>query len=808
MALFMIGRILINNQLVGVRLLDSEKGQTKDVPVEQIIQFVGSGKVKIENIQVIDNKIVGINGSIERYGVIGQTQSITILSAIKNGDKVEGFKVSDCNGVIKNFRVDDIIKLDEKGIKVANGRVCERDGKKYLSAINGEYEALDIREEAKKVNKEINEAKEARMKELVELLNKARRAYEQEDREIMSNYEYDKLYDELLELEKGLGYALPDSPTQNVGYEVVSGLQKERHTIPMLSLDKTKEVDRLKSFLGDRLGVLSWKLDGLTVVVTYRDGKLLKAVTRGNGEIGENVTHNAKQFKNLPKVIPNKGEVVVRGEAVIRYSVFNKINEMQPVDAKYKNPRNLCSGSVRQLDSSIAAERNIEFYAFNLVKCEGREFSTVVEAMNILREYGFDCVESATVDAKNMEKAIEYFKKRVELIDIPSDGLVLTFNDIKYGESLGKTGKFPRHSIAFKWQDEIAETRLIDIEWSCSRTGLINPVAIFEPVEIEGSTVSRASVHNVSIFRELELGVGDILQVYKANMIIPQIAENLTRSGTCRIPDECPVCGAETEIRIELSSGVETLYCTNEYCPAKGLRLFTHFVSRDAMNIEGLSISTLEKFMDAGFINEFADIYKLEQYRDEIINMEGFGVRSYEKLIASINKSRNVKLANLIYALGIPNIGLQTAKTLIKAAKYSLKTLIDMDIDDLMSISGIGEVIATSFYEWFHDVDNIQKFVELYKQLNIIPEVESTDNSLAGMTFCCTGAVYIFQSRNHLKEVIESKGGKLTGSVTKNTDYLITNDTTTGSRKNRAAQELGIPVLTEEEFIEKFGIEL
>lgn len=808
MALFMIGRILINNQLVGVRLLDSEKGQTKDVPVEQIIQFVGSGKVKLENIQVIDNKIVGINGSIERYGVIGQTQSITILSAIKNGDKVEGFKVSDCNGVIKNFRVDDIIKLDEKGIKVANGRVCERDGKKYLSAINGEYEALDIREEAKKVNKEINEAKEARMKELVELLNKARRAYEQEDREIMSNYEYDKLYDELLELEKGLGYALPDSPTQNVGYEVVSGLQKERHTIPMLSLDKTKEVDRLKSFLGDRLGVLSWKLDGLTVVVTYRDGKLLKAVTRGNGEIGENVTHNAKQFKNLPKVIPNKGEVVVRGEAVIRYSVFNKINEMQPVDAKYKNPRNLCSGSVRQLDSSIAAERNIEFYAFNLVKCEGREFSTVVEAMNILREYGFDCVESATVDAKNMEKAIEYFKKRVELIDIPSDGLVLTFNDIKYGESLGKTGKFPRHSIAFKWQDEIAETRLIDIEWSCSRTGLINPVAIFEPVEIEGSTVSRASVHNVSIFRELELGVGDILQVYKANMIIPQIAENLTRSGTCRIPDECPVCGAETEIRIELSSGVETLYCTNEYCPAKGLRLFTHFVSRDAMNIEGLSISTLEKFMDAGFINEFADIYKLEQYRDEIINMEGFGVRSYEKLIASINKSRNVKLANLIYALGIPNIGLQTAKTLIKAAKYSLKTLIDMDIDDLMSISGIGEVIATSFYEWFHDVDNIQKFVELYKQLNIIPEVESTDNSLAGMTFCCTGAVYIFQSRNHLKEVIESKGGKLTGSVTKNTDYLITNDTTTGSRKNRAAQELGIPVLTEEEFIEKFGIEL
>jgi len=808
MALFMIGRILINNQLVGVRLLDSEKGQTKDVPVEQIIQFVGSGKVKIENIQVIDNKIVGINGSIERYGVIGQTQSITILSAIKNGDKVEGFKVSDCNGVIKNFRVDDIIKLDEKGIKVANGRVCERDGKKYLSAINGEYEALDIREEAKKVNKEINEAKEARMKELVELLNKARRAYEQEDREIMSNYEYDKLYDELLELEKGLGYALPDSPTQNVGYEVVSGLQKERHTIPMLSLDKTKEVDRLKSFLGDRLGVLSWKLDGLTVVVTYRDGKLLKAVTRGNGEIGENVTHNAKQFKNLPKVIPNKGEVVVRGEAVIRYSVFNKINEMQPVDAKYKNPRNLCSGSVRQLDSSIAAERNIEFYAFNLVKCEGREFSTVVEAMNILREYGFDCIESATVDAKNMEKAIEYFKKRVELIDIPSDGLVLTFNDIKYGESLGKTGKFPRHSIAFKWQDEIAETRLIDIEWSCSRTGLINPVAIFEPVEIEGSTVSRASVHNVSIFRELELGVGDILQVYKANMIIPQIAENLTRSGTCRIPDECPVCGAETEIRIELSSGVETLYCTNEYCQAKGLRLFTHFVSRDAMNIEGLSISTLEKFMDAGFINEFADIYKLEQYRDEIINMEGFGVRSYEKLIASINKSRNVKLANLIYALGIPNIGLQTAKTLIKAAKYSLKTLIDMDIDDLMSISGIGEVIATSFYEWFHDVDNIQKFVELYKQLNIIPEVESTDNSLAGMTFCCTGAVYIFQSRNHLKEVIESKGGKLTGSVTKNTDYLITNDTTTGSRKNRAAQELGIPVLTEEEFIEKFGIEL
>lgn len=1113
MALFMIARIVKNKQLVGIRILDTETNKTKDVGTEQVIALVSTGKVKIDNIQIVNNAIVGINGSIERYGILGESQSVTLLAAFKNGDSTEGFRVSDCNGMVKNLKLSDIFKLADAGMPIANGKICVKDGKQYLSAINGEYAEIDMhpkvaqqakaeeisdimqatcnnicdifkaekikdgeykvtevngrsatvkalnkyeaslnymmallvkaevmqgvenpsldsrivcnndyilllkystrgilirlsdlhvinyKEEMKPVGmagdivvfydgenlfkspitdlynrkqikgsiedfeseyilaeingtttnrlcnpfspvvrtiliyhggelisirivkkesgkeyfvdidtdaiadtlfpninkkelKECNnvtcglaerlipysssEAKEIsvskthmvdsdiwvytllrilqgknkavsaarfnaeyegtehygalekdlnkmnfgvkfmaepdnralRMNELVKKLNEARKTYEVENREIISNFEYDKLYDELLQLEKELGYTLTNSPTQNVGYEVVGSLQKEKHSTVMLSLDKTKEISKIKEFLRVKEGVLSWKMDGLTVVITYKDGTLFKAVTRGNGEIGEIVTHNAKQFKNLPKKINLKGELVIRGEAIIRYSEFEKINDTMADDSKFKNPRNLCSGSVRQLDSQISSFRNIEFYAFKLVKCDEYKATTVTESLEFLQKCGIAVAENVRVNYNNAEEVINSFKSRVKSNDIPSDGLVITYNDIAYGESLGNTGKFPRHSLAFKWQDELAETTLTGIEWSCSRTGLINPVALFEPVDLEGSTVARASIHNVSIMRELELGIGDTITVYKANMIIPQIADNLTRSDTCLIPDYCPVCDAETEIKMDINSGVETLYCTNEYCQAKGLRLFTHFVSRDAMNIDGLSTATLERFMNEGFIEEFADIYKLDQYAHEIMNLEGFGVRSYERLIESIDKSRKVKLANLLYSLGIPNVGLQTAKLFVKAANYSIRTLVNMSAYELMCINGVGDVIASSLYDWWHTKENVEKFVRLYDELEIVPETISTNKSLQGKTLCCTGGVEIFSNRNHLKDTIESMGGKLTGSVTKNTDYLITNDTTSGSSKNREAAKLGIPILSEQDFIDKFSIEL
>jgi len=644
-----------------------------------------------------------------------------------------------------------------------------------------------------------------RIKELVNLLNEASKAYYQESREIMSNYEYDKLYDELCELEKETGMVLSNSPTVNVGYEILSELPKEVHEKPMLSLDKTKEVDALAAFLGDKEGILSWKLDGLTVVLTYEGGTLKKAVTRGNGEVGEVITNNAKTFKNIPMNIAYKGKLVLRGEAVIKYADFEKINELiEDENEKYKNPRNLCSGSVRQLNNEITASRNVNFYAFNLVSAEDVDFENSLEKQfEFLKEQGFDVVEYKKVSATNVEEAVGYYSEAIKTFEIPSDGLVLIYDDIAYGLSLGNTAKFPRNGIAFKWKDELATTKLTSIHWSPSRTGLINPVAIFEPVSLEGTTVTRASVHNVSIVEELALGIGDTITVYKANMIIPQINENLTRSGNIEIPKVCPVCGCETEIRSV--NQVKSLYCINKSCPVKNVKKFAHFVSRDAMNIEGMSEETLDKFVDKGFIKEYADIFKLNRYKDEIENMPGFGVKSYENIVAATDKARNVMIFKLIYSLGIANIGLANAKLICKHFDNDLEKVVNAKTEELTCIEGIGEVIANSFEEYFTDEKNITELNNLLDELVVEKPEMATDSEIVGKTFVITGSVNHFENRNQVKEKIESLGGKVTGSVTNKTDYLINNDITSNSSKNKKAKELNIPIITEDEFIEMIG---
>lgn len=646
-----------------------------------------------------------------------------------------------------------------------------------------------------------------RIKYLADLLNRAAKAYYAEDREIMSNQEYDALYDELQSLEGETGFQPAKSPTARVGYEAVDELPKERHETPMLSLDKTKSREELREWLQGNPAILSWKLDGLTVVLTYHDGKLAKAVTRGNGEIGEVVTNNARTFKNIPLTIPFAGELVLRGEAVITYSDFEKVNaELGDTEAKYKNPRNLCSGSVRQLNSEVTAGRNVRFYAFSLVSAFGADFhNSREEQFRFLAEQGFDVVEHYTVTEADILDTIELFEKKIEHYDVPSDGLVLTYEDIAYGQSLGRTAKFPRHSIAFKWADELRETTLKEIEWSPSRTGLINPVAIFEPVELEGTTVSRASVHNISILRGLKLGIGDRITVYKANMIIPQIAENLTCSDSVLIPRQCPVCGGETEIR--QVNEVQSLYCVNERCAAKRIKAFTLFVSRDAMNIEGLSEATLEKFVEMGFIQEYADLYHLDRYKDRIVEMDGFGEKSYNNLANSINASRNTTLPRVIYGLGIANIGVANAKMLCRHFSYDLDQLRNADVETLSTIEGVGEVIATAFVEYMQDKDNLQKIDHLLAELEVeTPVVEEGSQTLAGLQFVITGSLNHFGSRNDLKEVIESKGGKVTGSVTGKTTALINNDITSNSSKNKKAKELGVPILSEDDFLADYGI--
>ena len=654
----------------------------------------------------------------------------------------------------------------------------------------------------RELSEEDMEEKMKRMRELVDLLNRARRAYEQEDTEIMSNYEYDRLYDELQELEKELGTTLAASPTVNVGYEVLSELPKERHERPMLSLDKTKDVARLKEFLGSQKAMISWKLDGLTIVLTYREGALEKAVTRGNGEVGEVVTNNARVFKNVPLTIPYQGELVLRGEAVISYKDFEKINEeIGDADAKYKNPRNLCSGSVRQLNNEITAKRNVRFYAFTLVRAEGVDFkNSRLYQMQWLQQQGFDVVENHPVTADTIEKEVAWFAEHIDKNEVPSDGLVLVYDDIAYGQSLGTTAKFPRDSFAFKWADEIRETTLTEIEWSPSRTGLINPVAVFEPVELEGTTVSRASVHNISIMEELELGVGDRITVYKANMIIPQIAENLTRSGVKDIPKECPVCGGPTKIAME--NETKTLYCTNPKCQAKHVKSFTLFVSRDAMNIEGLSEATLEKFIINGYVKDFTDLFHLDRYADEIRQMDGFGDKSYENLQNSIKNARTTTLPRLVYSLGIPNIGIANAKMICGALGNDPERILNTTVEELSGISGVGSVIAGTFVDYFADEDHRDLFKRLLEEVEI-PKEEITEDSrkFAGVNFVITGSVNHFANRAEVKEEIEKRGGKVTGSVTSKTNYLINNDVNSTSSKNRKARELGVPIISEEEFL-------
>lgn len=658
--------------------------------------------------------------------------------------------------------------------------------------------------------------KQERIKELTRLLNEASKAYYQDANEIMSNLEYDKLYDELVELENETGVTLSNSPTRNVGYQVLSELPKERHPSPMLSLDKTKEVAQLVSFIGDNTGYLSWKMDGLTIVLTYNDGQLVKAVTRGNGEIGEVITQNAKVFANVPVSIPFKGELTLRGEAVIKYSDFERINAtIDDVDAKYKNPRNLCSGSVRQLNSEITAKRNVNFIAFSFVSAniDGNDISNTDiltdtdskhARMEWLRKLGFDVVESVKVNKDNMEDAVAYFAKAIEKNDFPSDGLVLTYDSISYSISLGRTAKFPRDSIAFKWRDEQAKTKLKYIEWNTSRTGLINPVAVFEPVELEGTSVSRASVHNLSIVQELELGVGDEILVYKANMIIPQISENLTRTGKIEVPTNCPVCNAPTKVMNE--NGVKTLHCTNDKCIARKIKSFALFVTRDAMNIEGLSEATIEKFIARGYITEFADIFRLDRFCEEIKNMEGFGDKSYEKLIKSINKAKNVEMPKFIYSLGIPNIGLANAKLICKHFEYDIEKILTATTQELTQVDGLGDIIANGIVDYFADEYNIKNVRDLMSVIDIISGEDGGNEQFAGMVFVITGSVNHFKNRNEIRDIIEKMGGKVASAVSKNTSYLINNDIESSSSKNKKAKELGVPIITEENFMEMAGL--
>ncbi len=658
------------------------------------------------------------------------------------------------------------------------------------------------------MRKEEARNKTARMKELTTILNQAAAVYYQGQDEIMSNFEYDKLYDELQTLEKETGIVLAGSPTDRVGYEVLSELPKEAHPSPMLSLDKTKDVEQLSSWLGSHSqeGLLSWKMDGLTIVLTYVAGSLHKAVTRGNGRVGEVITNNAKVFQNVPLSIPFQGELVLRGEAVISYSEFNRINQSLDPEEQYKNPRNLCSGTVRQLNNEITAARKVNFLAFSLVSAEGVDFENSQEKkMQFLQEQGFDVVEYYRVTAETVAERVAWFAEKIESNDYPSDGLVLLMDDIAYGESLGHTAKSPRNALAFKWEDETAETSLQEIEWSASRTGLINPVAIFEPVELEGTTVSRASVHNISIVEQLELGIGDRIQVYKANMIIPQIAENLTRSGHLDIPSKCPVCGENTAIHED--NGVKVLFCENPDCLAKKIKTFSHFVSRDAMNLDGMSEATIEKFINHGMIHELADLFRLERYREQITQMDGFGEKSYQKLVEAAERARQTDVVRFVYSLGIPNVGLSNARLICQAYGQDFDRIRQADAEGLTEIEGVGPVIAETFVEFFQN-PKMQEIVSHLLEEVRIEEKESGDipQDMEGLTFVITGAVEHFSNRNEVKALIESRGGKVTGSVSAKTDYLINNDAASNSSKNRKAKELEIPILTEEEFMEKYSI--
>ena len=640
-----------------------------------------------------------------------------------------------------------------------------------------------------------------RMRELNELLSKASNAYYNTGIEIMSDSEYDRYYDELETLEKETGIVLSDSRTQKVGYEVVSELKKVKHTTKILSLEKTKDINALKEWLGENTGFLSWKLDGLTLVLTYENGVLVQAVTRGNGETGEDVTASARHIKGIPSRIPFSERLVVRGESLMKYKDFDRVNEESDEGTRYKNPRNLCVGTVRNLDSRVTAERNINFFLFNVVSSEGYEENSFEKKLEWAESLGFQTVYGKKVDAENIVQTVKEFEDSIKDNEFPSDGLVLMLDDIEYGLSLGQTSHAPKNAIAFKWSDETADTVLREVVWSASRTGLLNPIAVFDPVELEGTVVSRALVHNVSIVKQLALGKGDTVSVFKANMIIPQIMENKTRSGSIEVPEVCPVCSERTEIKVS-DDGIETLYCTNPECSAKHTGKFEHFVQRDAMNITGISKATIKTFVSEGFLKTFSDFYHLSDYKDSIVSLEGFGERSYNKIIESAERSRHTQMSNVLYALGINNIG-KTASKLICDKYPDIHSLKSLTNEQLMEIDGVGEVLADEFTAYFSDTKRSEEFDQLISELDIaVPEKTSTDSAIYGKTFVITGSVHIWNNRNELKEYIESKGGKVTGSVSKKTDYLINNDSQSDSTKNKTAKSLGIPIITEEQFRE------
>jgi len=644
-----------------------------------------------------------------------------------------------------------------------------------------------------------------RMKEIVKILEPAARAYYMEGKEIMSNYEYDKLYDELLALEAKTGIVLAGSPTQKVGYDVITSLPKKKHPQPMLSLDKTKSVEALTEKVGDKKGFLSWKLDGLTIVLTYDGGELVEAVTRGNGEVGEVITPNAKYFSGVPLVITEKNRKVIRGEATISYSSFKKINMELPEGTEpYKNPRNLCSGTIRNLDPQIVAERNVAFFAFDYVM--GSNSNSHEERLRELEKLGFGVVEGKTVTKETLADTVAWFSEKIKTNDFPSDGLVLVYDDIAYGKSLGTTSKFPRSGLAFKWKDEVAETKIKEIDWSVSRTGLINPVAIFETVELEGTSVSRASLHNLSIMKELKVGIGDTVKVIKANMIIPQIVENVTKSGTVSIPNTCPICGATTEVKTDKTSGCETLYCTGDNCLAKAVTKISHFVSRDAMNIVGISEKTIEAFLEAGILSSAVDLYSIENKRELIVNMEGFGGKSYEKMIDAINGSKHIEMYKFLYALGIPNFGLSNSKNVCR--ELGLSSHLDcfaLSKEDLIEVDGVGEVMAQSFVDYFADENNKKYVADLVSHISFVASNDETTNVLDGLTFVVTGKINRM-SRKELQELIEKNGGKLASSVSAKTTALINNDNTSSSSKNTTAKSLNVDILTEDEFFEKYNL--
>lgn len=641
-----------------------------------------------------------------------------------------------------------------------------------------------------------------RMKELIKQLNAAAEAYYNSEQEIISNKEYDALYEELQTLEAKLG-ALPESPTQRVGEKATGSRPKVSHEHPALSLDKTKEINILQKWLGyDKEGILSWKMDGLTIVITFMGGHMIQAVTRGDGFIGEDITDNAASFFGIPAEIPFMGKVIIRAEAVITYDEFIRINEELPADAEpYKNPRNLTSGTVRLLNG--IRDRIVESHAFELVEMEGGKPQYIKEQFELLQAWGFKVVDHILVSGENLENQVYNLEKSIEQNPFPSDGLVLTYNDSVYGESLGVTGKFPRNAIAFKWEDETYNTILKEIEWSASRTGLLTPVAVYDPVEVDGSTISRASLFNVSYLQNLQLGIGDHILVYKANKIIPQLSDNLTKSNTAIIPTHCPICGGETSMLTRESDGrkVHTLVCTNSKCPAKHLGRFSRFVCRDAMNIIGVSEKTLKRMIDMGYLHDLTDIYRLENYRAEIEAMEGFGKKSADKLFASIIASKVVEPWRFLYALDIPNVGRDASKKILRICGGSIEGFVKriQSGEDFLDAEDVGDVTNQLILEWKKDEEKVKEMLELMELMQFTRSKGAAD-VLKGKTVVITGKLKTFKNRDELIAFVEDNGGKVAGSVSANTSYLINNDVNSASSKNIKAKSLGVPIISELEF--------